>query len=215
MVGCSDSIVCVIVQLFVLELLSQTEVVLHLMFGILMERAWAVEDLLVLLVVVVLGARFIDGGDDVVWPATVILTRLGSFWPITTAVPMITAVVVAAVVVASVVAAVSWAMSARILVEAHFGFFGVDVLVGGRNHLPNPHGRLVVELGAEVAVMESSDKGGDDLSFYDVRNRISHLRKASDVATEELGWLLVDAVQIMLGARPSTHSYVVIGEDLL
>ena len=43
-------------------------------------------------------------------------------------------------------------------------------------------------------VMESSDEGGDDLSFRDVWNRIPHLRKASDVAAEELGWLLVDVV---------------------
>ena len=61
--------------------------------------------------------------------------------------------------------------------------------------------------------MESSDEGGDDLGFRDVRNRIPHLRKASDVAMEELGWLLVDAVQIMLGAWPSTHSHVIVGED--
>ena len=40
-------------------------------------------------------------------------------------------------------------------------------------------------------------------------------KKASDVAMEELGWLLIDAVQIMLGARPSTRSHVVVGEDLL
>ena len=63
--------------------------------------------------------------------------------------------------------------------------------------------------------MESSDEGGDDLCFRDVGNIIPHLRKASDVAMEELGWLLVDAVQIMLGAWPCTHSHVVVGEDLL
>ena len=62
--------------------------------------------------------------------------------------------------------------------------------------------------------MESLDEGGDDLSFRDVGNRIPHLGKASDIATEELGRLLVDAVQIMLGARPSTRSHVVVGEDL-
>ena len=62
--------------------------------------------------------------------------------------------------------------------------------------------------------MESSDEGSVDLSLRDVRNRIPLLRKASDIATEELGWLLVDAVQIMLGARPSTRSHVVVGEDL-
>ena len=63
--------------------------------------------------------------------------------------------------------------------------------------------------------MESSNEGGHDLSFHDVRNRIPHLKKASDVATEELGWLLVDVVQIMLGAWPSARSHVVVGEDLL
>ena len=62
--------------------------------------------------------------------------------------------------------------------------------------------------------MESSDEGGDDLSFRDVRNRVPHLRKASDVATKELRWLLVDAVQIMLGARLSTCSHIVVGEDI-
>ena len=30
---------------------------------------------------------------------------------------------------------------------------------------------------------------------------------------EELGRLLVDAVQIMFGARPSTRSHVVVGKD--
>ena len=64
-------------------------------------------------------------------------------------------------------------------------------------------------------VMESSDEGGNDLFFHDVGNRIPHLRKASDVAMKELGRLLVDAVQIMLSAWPSTHSHVVVGEDLL
>ena len=63
--------------------------------------------------------------------------------------------------------------------------------------------------------MESSDKGGDDLCFHDVGNRIPHLRKTFDVATEVLGWLLVDAVQIMLGAWLSARSHVVVGEDLL
>jgi len=49
------------------------------MLGILVERAWAFEDLLVLFIVVALGARFFNGGDDVVWSAAVILTRFGSF----------------------------------------------------------------------------------------------------------------------------------------
>ena len=39
--------------------------------------------------------------------------------------------------------------------------------------------------------------------------------KMPDVAMEELGWFLVDAIQIVLGARPSTCSHVVVGEDLL
>ena len=61
--------------------------------------------------------------------------------------------------------------------------------------------------------MESSNEGGDDFYFSDVGNRFPHLRKASDVATEELGRLLVDAVQIMLGARPSACSHVIVSED--
>ena len=63
--------------------------------------------------------------------------------------------------------------------------------------------------------MESSNEGGDDLSFHDVWNRIPHLGKTSDVATEELGRFLIDAIQIVLGAQPSTRSHVVVGEDLL
>ena len=63
--------------------------------------------------------------------------------------------------------------------------------------------------------MKSSDEGGEDLSFRDVRNRIPHLRNASDVAMKELRWLLVNAVQIVLGARPSTRGRVVVGEDIL
>ena len=104
---------------------------------------------------------------------------------------MVTVVIIAAIAVApvvgAIVAAASWAMSARILIEAYFGLFGIGVLIDSRNHLANPFWRLVIELGVEVAVMESSDEGGDNLSFCDVRNRIPYLRKASDVATEELG----------------------------
>ena len=104
-------------------------------------------------------------------------------------------------------------MGARILVEAHLGFLGIGVPVGSSDHLANACGWLAVELGAKLAMVESSDEGGDDLSFHDVGNRIPHLGKASDVATEELGRLLVDAVQIMLGARPSTRSHIIVGED--
>ena len=73
----------------------------------------------------------------------------------------------------------------------------------------------MIEFGAKVTVMESSDKGGDDFCFHDVGNRIPHLRKSSDVTTEELERFLIDAIQIMLGARPSTHSHVIVSEDLL
>ena len=117
-----------------------------------------------------------------------ILTRLGSFWPITAAVPMVTAIIVVAIIVASIVGVViiaaSWAMSACILVEAHLGFLSVVLLVGGCDHLANPYGRLAVELGAKLVVVESSDEGGDDFSLRDVGNRIPHLGEASDVAAE-------------------------------
>ena len=106
-------------------------------------------------------------------------------------------------------------MSGRILVEANFGLLSIGVLIGGCDHLANPLWWLTIEFGAELVVMESSDKGGDDFCFRDVGNRIPYLRKASNVAAEELGWLLVDAVEIMLGARPSTRSHVIVGEDLL
>ena len=106
-------------------------------------------------------------------------------------------------------------MSACILVEAHLGFLSVGVLIGRSYHLTDVGGRLVVELGAELSMVESSDKCGDDLSFRDVGNRVPYLRKASNVAAEELGWLLVDAVEIMLGARSSTRGHIVVGEDFL
>ena len=97
------------------------------------------------------------------------------------------AVIVAVVAVASIVgllvAAVSWAMSARILIEMYFSLFGIGILIGGHNHLANPLRWLAIELGVEVAVMESLDEGGDDIYFHDVGNRIPHLRKTSDVAT--------------------------------
>jgi hypothetical protein len=165
--------------------------------SILVERARAVEGLLVLLIIVALGMRFTNSGDDVVWPAATVLTRLGSFWLIMASV-VVMAVVVMAVIVASAVGAVvvaaSWAMSAHIFVEGHLGFLGISVLVGNRDHLTNPYGHLVVELGAKLMVMESSDEGGDDLGFHDVGNRIPHLEKALDVAMKELEQLLVDAV---------------------
>ena len=138
------------------------------MFGVLVKRAWAIGDLLVLFIVVALGARLTDGGDDVVWPVAVILARLGSFWPIMTTVTMKTAVVETAVVVASVVGAIvvaaRWAMSACILIEVHLSFLVVSILVGGHDHLTDACRWLAVELGTELAVMKSSDKGGDDLS---------------------------------------------------
>ena len=75
----SDAVIIVVVWLFGLEFLSQAKAVLHLMSAVLLERTRAIENLLVLLIVVALGARFIDGGGDVVWPAATILTRLRSF----------------------------------------------------------------------------------------------------------------------------------------
>ena len=61
----SGPVVIVVVWLFGLELLSQAEAVLHLMLAVLVEGARAFEDLLVLLVVVTLGMRFVNGGDEV------------------------------------------------------------------------------------------------------------------------------------------------------
>ena len=120
-----------------------------------------------------------------------ILTWLGSFWPITVDVPVETSFIIAAFVVAlvvrAVIIAVRRAICARVFIETYFSFLSVGVLVGSRDHLANPYGRLAVELGAKLMVMESSDEGGEDLRFYDVGNRIPHLGKASDVATEELG----------------------------
>ena len=104
-------------------------------------------------------------------------------------------------------------MSVRILIEVHLGFLGVGVLVGGHDHLSNPYGWLAVELGAKLMVVESLNEGSDDLSFCDVGDRVPHLKKALDVAMDELGRFLVDAVQIVLGARPSTGSHIIIGED--
>ena len=85
-------------------------------------------------------------------------------------------------------------MSARIFVKAHLDFLDVGVLVGSHDHLADACRWLAVELGMELAVVKSSDEGGDDLSFRDVGNIILHLGKASDVATEELERLLVDVV---------------------
>ena len=132
---------------------------------------------------------------------------------------MVAMVVMVAVTVASFVGALvamaNWAVSACILIEANFGLFSVGVLIGGHDHLANPLWWLTIEFGAEVAVMESSDEGGDDFCFCDVGNRIPHIGKMSDVATEELGRFLIDAIQIVLGAWPSIHSHVVVDEDLL
>ena len=62
----SGSIIVVVIWLFSLELLSQANAVLHLVLATLVEGAQAFEDLLVLLIIVALGARFINGGDNVV-----------------------------------------------------------------------------------------------------------------------------------------------------
>ena len=93
----------VIVVLFVLELLSQAKVLLHLVLAVLVERAWAFEDFLVLLVIVTLGARLINGGEDVFWPTAAILVRPVSSYLITAAIAMIVAVIGTAVIVTSVV----------------------------------------------------------------------------------------------------------------
>ena len=63
--------------------------------------------------------------------------------------------------------------------------------------------------------MESSDKGGDDFCFRGVGNRIPHLGKSPNVATEKLRWFLIDAIQIVFGARSSTRNHVVVVEDFL
>ena len=125
--------------------------------------------------------RFVNGGENVVWSVAAILTSFRSFWPITATVLMVAMVVIAVVTVASFVGALiamaSWVVIAHILVEANFGLFSIGVLIGGHDHLANPLWQLAIEFGAEVAVMESSDEGGDDFCFHDVRNRIPHLEK--------------------------------------
>ena len=75
----SGSIVIVVVLLLGLELLSQAKAVLHLVLVVLVEGAQAFKDFLVLLIIVSFGARFINGGDDVVCLATAILTSFGPF----------------------------------------------------------------------------------------------------------------------------------------
>ena len=126
---------------------------------------------------------------------------------------MVITVVVAAVVALSVVdaviVAVRRAISVSVFIKTHLCFLSVGVLVGGRDHLADPGRWLSVELRMEFAVMKSSDEGGDDFGFHDVGNRIPHLGKAS----EELRQLLVDAVEIMFGARSSTRSHIIFGED--
>ena len=62
----SSPVIVVVVRLFGLEFLSQAKAILHLMLGVFVERAQAIEDLLVLLIIVALGARFINGSDNVV-----------------------------------------------------------------------------------------------------------------------------------------------------
>ena len=106
-------------------------------------------------------------------------------------------------------------MSVHILIEANFSLFSIGVLIGSHDHLANPLWWLTIEFGVEVVVMESSDKGSDDFCSYDVGNRIPHLGKSTDVTMEELRRFLINAIQIVLGARPSTRSHVVVGEDLL
>ena len=96
----SGSVVIVVV-LFGLELLSQAKVVLHLVLAVLVEGARAFKNFLVLLIIVTFGVRFVNGGDDVVWSAAMILTSFGSFRPITATVLMVAAVIVAAITVAS------------------------------------------------------------------------------------------------------------------
>jgi len=68
------SFVGVVVQLLVLELFSQAEAVLHLVPSILVERARAIEDLLVLLIIVALGTRLTDG--EMMWSSW-----QQQFWP--------------------------------------------------------------------------------------------------------------------------------------
>ena len=133
-----------------------------------------------------------------------ILTGLEPFCPITAAIPVENAVVVVAVIVASVIGAVIVAVRrlicARIFVEMHLSLLSVGVPVGGRDHLADACRWLAVELGPELTVVKSSNEVGDVLSFRDIGDRIPHLGEASDVAAEELGRLLGDAVEIVLGA---------------
>ena len=172
------------------------------MLDVLVERARAIEDLLVLLIVVALCAWLIDVGNKVIWSAAAILTRFESVWLITSAVPVETTVIIAAIIVLSVVVAVvvaanvmlsvvvavvvaaRRAISARIFVKTHLRFLGVGVLVGGCDHLADAGRWLSIELRTEFSVMKSSDEGGDDFGLRDVGNRIPHLGETSDVAAE-------------------------------
>ena len=166
------------------------------MFGVLVKRAQAIEYLLVLFIIVMLGTRLTSGGEDVFWPAAVILAWPVSSCSIMAAITMIATVIRAVVIMTSVVGAivvsVRWLLSAHILVEAHLSFLCIGVLVGGSYHFNNTGRRLMVEFGAKLTMVVSLDKGGDDFSFRDVGDRVPHLGETPDVATEELDgfWLM-------------------------
>jgi molybdopterin biosynthesis enzyme MoaB len=61
----SSSIVGVVIEPLVLELPGQTNAILHLVFSVLVKRAHAIKDLLVLFIVVTLGTRLANSGNDV------------------------------------------------------------------------------------------------------------------------------------------------------
>lgn len=68
--GILAAIICGVIALLILlitEGLGYAKALPHHVLVVLMIRAWSIEELLLLCVIVVLSARLLDGGDDVVW----------------------------------------------------------------------------------------------------------------------------------------------------
>ena len=52
------------------------------MFVIIMNEAWTAKDLLILVIVAMLSARLLDGGDNVIRSAMMELFGLQALWPV-------------------------------------------------------------------------------------------------------------------------------------
>jgi hypothetical protein len=147
--------------------------------GILLDRAWAVQQLAEISIVGALGMG-VDSVDGVIRTMMEALSASRAIWAVVRqGLAVVTVVLIITAAVAVIVAPVFTTVIVVTLVVSgagnQFGFFGVGVSVCCLYQFADGCGPLAVQLARELLMSEPFGESGDGFGFSDVGNKISCL----------------------------------------